>query len=161
MKSMGHPSDIFFMTYFYRAGQFPGSATRICILLPAATKLRQGNIFTRVCRSVHREGVCLIACWDIPSSPPRAKSRHPRHQRQTLPPGPKADTPSGPKADTPLPPDQKQTNPPTPPGPKADPPTGMHSCLKLFLSEYIRTLLNNYVNTPITEFRLVSPHTCD
>ena len=32
MKSMGHPSAIFFMTYFYRAKQFPGSAIRICIL---------------------------------------------------------------------------------------------------------------------------------
>ena len=28
--------------------------------LPAATKLRQGNIFTPVCHSVHRGGVCVV-----------------------------------------------------------------------------------------------------
>ena len=39
-------------------------------LLPAATKLGQGNIFTGVCLSTG--GVCLSACWDIPT-----RSRHP------------------------------------------------------------------------------------
>ena len=34
----------------------------------------QGNIFTPVCHSVHRGGVCLSACWDT-TTPPR--SRHP------------------------------------------------------------------------------------
>ena len=76
--------------------------------------------------SVHRggEGVCPIACWDTPTPLPR-------DQRQTLPPGPKADTlpprtkgrPPGPKADT-SPQDQRQTLPPRtkgrPAGPKAD-----------------------------------------
>ena len=33
-------------------------------LLPAATKLGQGNVFTGVCDSVHGGGVCLSACWD-------------------------------------------------------------------------------------------------
>ena len=46
----------------------------------------QGNIFTPVCHSVHRGGVCLSACWD--TTPPREQtppwSRHP----------PRADTPS-------------------------------------------------------------------
>ena len=45
-------------------------------LLPAATKLGQGNIFTGVCLSTG--GVCLSACWDIPpreQTPPG--SRHP------------------------------------------------------------------------------------
>ena len=51
-------------------------------LLPAATKLGQGNIFTGVCLSTG--GVCLSACWDIPPG-----SRHPPDQ---TPPG--ADTPS-------------------------------------------------------------------
>ena len=51
--------------------------------LPPATKFGQGYIFTGVCDSVNRGGVCLSACWDTPWSrhPP---SRHP-------PPG--ADTP--------------------------------------------------------------------
>ena len=45
-------------------------------LLPAATKLGQGNVFTGVCDSVHSGGgggVCLSAWWD--TTPPR--SRHP------------------------------------------------------------------------------------
>ena len=47
------------------------------ILLPPATKLGQGYVFTRVCDSVHSwwGGVCLIACWDTP----------PRDQRQAPP----------------------------------------------------------------------------
>ena len=32
-------------------------------LLLSAMKLRQGNVFTPVCHSVHRGGVCLSACW--------------------------------------------------------------------------------------------------
>ena len=53
----------------------------------------QGNIFAPVCHSVHREGVCLSACWD--TTPPQEQtppweqtppsSRHPRGQ--THPPG--------------------------------------------------------------------------
>ena len=35
----------------------------------------QGNVFTPVCHSVHRGGVCLSACWD--TTPP---SRHPPDQ---------------------------------------------------------------------------------
>ena len=58
----------------------------------------QGNIFTPVCHSVHRGGVCLSACWD--NTP---QSRQPPWSR--LPPRP--DTPPG--ADTP--PDL--TDPPT------------------------------------------------
>ena len=33
----------------------------VCILLPPVTKLRQGNVFTPVCDSVHR-GVSVLAC---------------------------------------------------------------------------------------------------
>ena len=51
-------------------------------LLPPAMKLGQGYVFTRVCDSVHRGGVCPIAYWDNPP-----------------PPGPEAGTPLG--ADTP------------------------------------------------------------
>ena len=40
--------------------------------LPPATKLGQGYVFTRVCDSVHKGGVCLSACWDTPCT------RHPR-----------------------------------------------------------------------------------
>ena len=39
--------------------------------LPPATKFAQGYIFTGVCDSVNRGGVCLSACWDTP------RSRHP------------------------------------------------------------------------------------
>ena len=68
------------------------------ILLPAATKLGQGYIFTGVCHSVNR-GVCLSACWDahpslagIPPLADRPPSRQTRPAgrppgRQTLPPG--------------------------------------------------------------------------
>ena len=44
--------------------------------LPAATKLGQGNVFTGVCDSVSRGGLCLSASWDTPpqTSP---QSRHP------------------------------------------------------------------------------------
>ena len=42
-------------------------------LLPPATKLGQGNVFTGICDSVHR-GVCLRACRDTtpqgPGNPP-------------------------------------------------------------------------------------------
>ena len=66
------------------------------------------SFFTRVCHSVHRWGICLIACWETRSRNPLSpgtRSRHPslvRHppgQRQT-PPRPGADTsPSRPVAD--------------------------------------------------------------
>ena len=39
-------------------------------LLPASTKLGQGNIFTSVCLSTEGRGVCLSTCWD--THPPRA-----------------------------------------------------------------------------------------
>ena len=49
--------------------------TKIITLLPPATKLRQGNIFTPVCHSVHREGVCQSPRADTPQQTP--PSRHP------------------------------------------------------------------------------------
>ena len=66
--------------------------------LPAATKFGQGNVFTGICDSVHREGgVYLSACWD--TNPPGAdtppQNRHPPWSRH--PPGSRP--PSGP--DTP------------------------------------------------------------
>ena len=57
-------------------------------LLPAATKLGQSNVFTGVCDSVHRRGVCLSACWD--TTPPGADIPH---TPGADPPG--ADTPPG------------------------------------------------------------------
>ena len=36
------------------------------VLLPAATKLGQGYVFTGVCDSVNGGGFCLSACWDTP-----------------------------------------------------------------------------------------------
>ena len=70
-------------------------------------KLGQGYVFTGMCDSVHREGVCLSAWWDATHTPLGADtplgSRHPSPQRQTPPrsrhpPGadpPEADTPPG------------------------------------------------------------------
>ena len=55
-------------------------------LLPAATKLGQGNVFTGVCDSVHRGGVCLSACWDTTTPPgadiPRDQTSPPGSRRQ-------------------------------------------------------------------------------
>ena len=49
-------------------------------LLPPATKLGQGNIFTGVCDSVHR-GICLSACWDATPTPQdQAPPSTPLHQ---------------------------------------------------------------------------------
>ena len=67
------------------------------VFLPAATKLGQGNVFTGICDSVNRGGVCLSACWDthtpLGADPPGSRppwSRHPSGSRH----------PAG--ADTPL-----------------------------------------------------------
>ena len=47
----------------------------IAFLLPSATKLRQGNIFTSVCQEFCPQGgLCLSACWDTHPSP---LGRHP------------------------------------------------------------------------------------
>ena len=73
--------------------------------LPPATKLRQGNVFTSVCHSVHREG-CLAdtpPLWTLGRHPPVDPGQTPPwadiHNGQTpLPPGQKppwADTPPG------------------------------------------------------------------
>ena len=78
------------------------------LLLPAATKLGQGNVFTGVCDSVHR-GVSATVHAGIPHTP---WSRHP------------PDTPPEP---TPSPTPRKQT---TAYGQRAASthPTGVHSC---------------------------------
>ena len=44
-------------------------------LLPSATKLRRLCFYT--CLSVHRGGVCLSACWDTTTNPPRSRHRPP------------------------------------------------------------------------------------
>ena len=111
------------------------------LLLPAATKLGQGN----VCDSVHRGSVYLSACWNTTSPwsrPPGAdpvRNRHPQSRQPTPqsrhPPG--ADTPLEqtpqsrypPGADIPLeqtsPPEQTAPSEQTPPRadtPGTDPP---------------------------------------
>ena len=67
--------------------------------LPPATKLGQGYVFTGVCDSVHRGGVCLSACWDATPPPPEQTPPGQVHPPGADPPG--ADTPPGPG--TPLP----------------------------------------------------------
>ena len=60
-------------------------------LLPPATKLGQGNIFTGVCDSVHWGGVSLSACWGTPLPPDQAGTppgtRHPPPDQAPPPPG--------------------------------------------------------------------------
>ena len=98
----------------------------------------EGYVFTPVCHSVHRRGVCLSACWDTisPEQTPPWTRHTPRDQaplEQTPPPpgpgSPQSRPPLG--ADTP----REQTPLPRPGTPRqtttvADGthPTGMHSC---------------------------------
>ena len=49
---------------------------KVSLSLPSETKLQQGNVFTPVCHSVHRGGVCLSACWDT-HTPLEAPPPHP------------------------------------------------------------------------------------
>ena len=74
------------------------TSTKIA-LLPPATKLGQGYIFTRICDSVNKGGICLSACWDTPlqeqtppGSRPPPRSRHPPEQ---TPPTRQEQTPPG------------------------------------------------------------------
>ena len=114
------------------------------LLLPAATKLDQGNVFTGVCDSVNTGGVCLSACWDTPP----LQSRHPRWEQtppEWTPPqsrhSPGSRGPPPPGADTAL-------GAEAPPGADTPPrmqtptyglrvagthPTGMHSCFHMLL----------------------------
>ena len=127
----------------------------LALLLQAATKLGQGNVFTGVCDSVHRGGVCLSACWDTTpleqtppqeQTPPRADTspeqthtpweQAPPEQKSPLP----KQTP--PQSRHPPAPWEQTPSPPPPPGKQTTAygkraagthPTGMHSCLVLCL----------------------------
>ena len=69
------------------------------LLLPSANIVCKGYVFTPVCYSVHRGGVCLSACWDTPPLGrhlPWADTPRQTPLRQT--PHPQADTT---QADTP------------------------------------------------------------
>ena len=94
------------------------------LLLPSATSLRQGNVFTSVCHSVHRG--CLGG------HPPRADTSLGRQ-----PPGQthRVDTPLGrqPPGQTPLP-GQTLLAQQTATAADGTHPTGMHSCLMLILA---------------------------
>ena len=57
------------------------------LLLPPATKLGQGYVFTRVCDSVHREGVSASVYAGIPP-PPRTGTPLTRHPPGSDPPPP-------------------------------------------------------------------------
>ena len=86
--------------------------------LPPANEVGEGYVFTTVCHSVHRGGVCLSACWGRPP-------------REQTPPGNRQ-----PPEQTPPPPEQ------APPcavhagryGQQAGGthPTGMHTCSQMF-----------------------------
>ena len=111
-------SIVLFMTLYETCNCRGGKA-----YLPPATKLGQGYVFTGMCDSVHKGGVCLSACWDAPpgsrhppgtmppgsrhppeqTPPPRSRhpsrSRHPPVSRHPLEQTPPEETPS--TADTP------------------------------------------------------------
>ena len=103
-------------------------------LLPPATKLGQGYIFTGVCHSVNRGGVCSWGCV-APQEQTPPGSRHPPEQTSTweqTPPGSRhplrADTPlleqTPPGADTPRSRHPPRSRPPqrqTPPPPRETP----------------------------------------
>ena len=88
-------------------------------LLPAATKLGQGNVFTGVCLSTGGgEGVCLSACWD--ARPPQT-----RHTPQSRPPPEQT------------PPRTRHTPPEqTPPWDQAHPPPGADSSIRSTSGRY-------------------------
>ena len=109
------------------------------MLLQPSTKLGQGYIFTGVCDSVKRGGVCLSACWDttpqsrhsLPRADPPEQTPKSRHPRGTgIPPG--ADPPSIEHAGR--------------YGQRAGGthPTGMQSCLKNASSEVFRQISSDY-----------------
>ena len=85
----------------------------------------QGNVFTGVCLSTGREGICLSACWDAnppgPGRPPWDQAEHPPLGPGRTPPGTRQTPPN--QADHP--PDQAD-HPPgtrqTPPWDQADTP---------------------------------------
>ena len=58
-----------------------------CSLLPPATKLGQGYVFTGVCDSVHGGGVCLSACWDTTPLGPEHAGRYGQRAGFTHPTG--------------------------------------------------------------------------
>ena len=96
------------------------------LLLLPTTKLGQGNIFTGICDSIHREGVCLGACWDTkpsllgPDRHPPGLGRHPQDQAGT--PQDQAGTPRTRQA-----PPQDQAGTPHPTlSDQAPPQTGRH-----------------------------------
>ena len=92
--------------FLERIQDFPGGANPrgdCQHILPPATKLRQGNVFTPVCHSVHRGGVCL---WSrgVSTTPPGQTPPADPPGRHPLGRHPLADTPSlgrHPWADTP------------------------------------------------------------
>ena len=85
--------------------------------LPPATKLGQGYVFTGVCDSVHRGGVCLSACCDA-TPPPEADTPRPGAPPRNRPPGSRHPPGPGTPPRSRHPPEQ---TPPTLPGPGTAP----------------------------------------
>ena len=103
--------SIYLVSDIYTICSYLNRSAEILVFLPAATKLGQDNIFTGVCLSTGRRGVCLSACWDIPLPPeqtPPSGSRHPPRSRPPL------------GADTPPPWEQTPSLEQTPPPREAD-----------------------------------------
>ena len=122
-------------------------------LLPAATKLGQGNVFTSVCLSTGGEGVCLSACWNTPPDQAPLQSRHtPPDQapplREQTHPGPGLPQSRPPRPDTP----QEQT----PPLRDQAPPLEAHCSIRLTSGRYA-----SYWNTFLFPIVFTLPTLCE
>ena len=108
-------SGVFFLAF--PSGPDLPSPSCLCAIvfhfmfLPSATKLRQGNVFTPVCHSVHKGGSASVHAGIDPLG------RHPPGQTP-----PQADTPLGRPPGQITPPQQTAT------AAHGTHPTGMHSC---------------------------------
>ena len=100
-------------------GRQPQRGDSNLLLLPAATKLGQGNVFTGVCDSVHSGGFSVSVHPGIPP-PPRADTPRADTPLEQTPPGTRPPGTRPPGADTPLgtdtPPGSRHSPGQTPPG---------------------------------------------
>ena len=61
LENFEHPNIVRYDDLFRQSLNGTGEEW-VTVYLPPATKLRQGNVFTPVCDSVHRRGVSVPAC---------------------------------------------------------------------------------------------------
>ena len=78
------PNFIFddFSSYWSDSGQ--SESDFHCLLLPSATKLRKGNVFTPVCQSFCSQGGCIPACIGALGQTPPPPGRYPNVSQHAL-----------------------------------------------------------------------------